>query len=140
MIKKFETKILNGKLIPINPNELREYFKSLSNGDYILAIAKQEMFRTVDQNAYYWGVVVDVFSKYTGHSPNEMHDIFKGKFNMATKRVGNEIVEYSETTTLMTTKEFNTYIDEIRQWAVELNLYIPEPNEYLESIETGIKE
>ncbi len=136
MIKKFDAKILNGKLLPLNSGELAAYLKSLPNGDYIIAIDKQESFRSIDQNSYYWGVVVEVFSKYTGHSAIEMHEIFKAKFHLTTKQVGNEIIEYSESTTLMTTAEFKHYIDNIRAWAMELSLYIPEPNEYIQTTET----
>lgn len=131
MLKKFDVKMVNGALVPVDAG-LKEYFRSLRNGDYILAIGEKEAFRSLSQNKYYWGVVVDVFAKYTGHSESEMHEIFKAKFNKATKEIAGEIIEYSESTTLMNTQEFNKYIDEIRQWGLELNLYIPEPNEYVE--------
>lgn len=134
MIKKFDVKISDGKIIPVNTKELSGYLKTLPNGDYIIAIDKQESFRSIDQNRYYWGVVVSAFSQYTGHSAIEMHEIFKAKFHLTTKQVGNEVIEFSESTTLMTTKEFKIYIDNIRAWAMELNLYIPEPNEYINSI------
>lgn len=91
--------------------------------------------RSGNQNRYYFGVMVDLISEYTGFTRNELHEVLKHKFLRKTlwipKKDGvkeQSIITYS--TTDLTTKQFEDYLSEIRQWASsDLGLFLPEPNE-----------
>lgn len=97
---------------------------------YELQIKKESKGRSLNQNSYYWGVVIDILSKETGFYPDEMHDVLKRKFNPKNKELAGESITVGGTTKKFTTIEMESYLEQIRSWAItELNIYIPLPNE-----------
>lgn len=75
--------------------------------------------RSNPQNAYYFGVIVDMISQETGNELEETHELLKVRF---LKPIGKK------STTQLTTVEFNTYIEKIQRWsAQELGCVIPDP-------------
>ena len=82
--------------------------------------------RSNPQNKWYRGVVLEMISEETGHDPDDLHELFKYKFNSSEvmgKRVG-------KTTVNLTVKEFTEYVENIRRWAAEfLSMNIPDPDE-----------
>lgn len=99
---------------------------------YSLSIKQWRKRRSVSQNKFYWGVVLDILSKETGFFPDELHDILKKKFNPKVKvlrQTGEEFL-IGGTTTEMETLEFENYLESIRTWALtDLDIFIPLPNE-----------
>lgn len=91
--------------------------------------------RSGQQNRYYWGVVIELLSEHTGFDREEMHEVLKHKFLRKTvwihKKDGvEEQSVITKTTTSLTTKMFEEYLSQIRQWAsADLGLFLPEPNE-----------
>jgi hypothetical protein len=91
-----------------------------------LIIRQKKSQRSLDQNSYYWGVVVAILGDHCGYDPEEMHEALKFKF----LRKGKEGLETVTSTTDLNTKEFEDYLERIRRWAsMELNCFIPQPNE-----------
>lgn len=95
--------------------------------------------RSTQENRYYFGVVVKALSELTGFNPDEMHEILKHKFLKKSVWITNiekgtvEEVVITQSTTELTTVEFENYLAKIRQWAgEELNCPIPLPNEVTE--------
>ncbi|SEV88556.1 hypothetical protein SAMN05428988_0119 [Chitinophaga sp. YR573] len=130
--------IESGKIA--NPQEIRKLFSELQDGIYLVRVATRKP-RSPLQNEYYWGVVCDmvreglydtgyreVKTKADAHQIMKMLFLKKKKYNHKTGKVK----EYIGSTANLSTVEFNTYIEEIIQWAVEyLNIQIPLPNEIL---------
>ncbi len=91
--------------------------------------------RSNNQNSYYWGVIISLLSEHTGFSPDEMHEILKHKFLrrtlwVRTKHGTQEQSIIAQSTTRLTTKQFEEYQSQIRQWAsMDLGVFLPEPNE-----------
>lgn len=91
--------------------------------------------RSNEQNRYYFGVIVDLLSKHTGFTREEMHEVLKHKFLRRTmwipKKDGvKEMSIITHSTTDLTTKQFEEYTSEVRMWAsADLGLFLPEPNE-----------
>lgn len=92
--------------------------------------------RSVNQNAYYWGVVVHLLSEHTGYTPDEVHEFLKMKF--IPKRValadgnGEVVDEYvlGGSTRKMNTIQFGEFMDDVKRFAAEtLDCVIPDPNE-----------
>ena len=82
--------------------------------------------RTLQQNRYYWGVVVKMIADYTGHDPDEVHTHLKYKFLRQT----DGVIEWVRSTTTLDTAEFTDYIERCRKWALdELNIVIPSPDD-----------
>lgn len=84
--------------------------------------------RSIQANRYYWWVVVEILRDYIWETSDNMHEILKYKF---LKDKTWEYFKIKDTKSL-NTKEFEEYLNNIRQWAaIELLLNIPEPNEII---------
>lgn len=90
--------------------------------------------RSLAQNAYWWGVVVEMISEQTGYTPDEVHEFLKAKFipkKLAFCDGNGEVVdEYvlGGSTRKMNTLQFGEYMETVRRWAAEtLGLNIPDP-------------
>lgn len=97
-------------------------------------LTKQAIIRSTPQNKYYWGVVVELLSTDLGYSKFEIHEILKWKFLREPKYIktteGVQEIWIPKSTTKLTTKEFEKYMTEIRDWAlIDLNIVLPLPNE-----------
>lgn len=90
--------------------------------------------RSLQQNKFYWGGILQILCDELGYSKDEMHAILKSKFLGEIKFVktkdGFEEVRVSKSTTGLSTIEIEEFFDQIRQWAVEnFGILIPMPNE-----------
>jgi hypothetical protein len=125
-------KVESGKLTLSNQQIFREELKGLS-GDVVVEVKEGKGKRSNQQNKFLWGVVYGLISEHTGHTPEELHEFFKDKFLSNRKHIiiGNEDREIElGTTTKLTTKGFEEFVENIRRFAsVELETIIPEPNE-----------
>ena len=45
------------------------------------AIEEVLPIRSIESNDYYWGFIVTPVANFTGHTPDEIHEIFKRMFN-----------------------------------------------------------
>lgn len=82
--------------------------------------------RSLDQNAYYWGVVLTLIAEHTGYETDELHELFKQRFNPMTV-LGDTI---GGSTKKLGTSGFSAYVERIRRFALtELQIDIPEPNQ-----------
>lgn len=138
MIPKFRGLIRNKEIIPNNPQQLRYYLSSFEGKEIVLTVKEFKKTRSLEQNAYYWCVVVDLIGKHQGYMPNEyeervhmvLRSMFLGKYVEIKTKEGVEKIRVAKSTTKLNTKEFEEYLSNIRQWASEyLNLYIPLPDE-----------
>jgi hypothetical protein len=92
--------------------------------------------RSLNQNAWYWGVIVEAISDYTGFTPDEVHEFLKAKFipkRLAIADGNGEVVdEYvlGGSTRKMNTLQFGEFCETVRRWAAEtLAIDIPDPGD-----------
>lgn len=120
-----------------NLRTISEFFRTASNGSYMLTITKQRRGRTLNQNDWLWGCVYPILldglldAGWVFTSVEQVHEFFKKQ--MAQDKVVNystgEIVEIPRSTATMDTQQFSMYVDALRAYAEEfLNVTIPEPN------------
>lgn len=120
-----------------NLRTLTEFFRTASNGYYMVNITKQRKGRTLNQNDWLWGCVYPILldglldAGWEFTSVEQVHEFFKKQ--MAQDKVVNyntgEIVEIPKSTATMDTQQFSMYIDALRAYAEDfLNVTIPEPN------------
>lgn len=109
-------KVVSGRLA-FEAMERSRWIAAIANmaGDVEIIIRKPVKERSVNQNAYYWAVVIKLLTESTGHSSAEQHKAMKNRF------LGGR------STSSITTKEFEDYIEQIRAWAGEQNIIIPDP-------------
>ena len=94
-----------------------------------VTIARQQHNRTMPQNRYYHGVVVDMIAGYIGESRDETHALLKQKF-LPTREVellDGQKLTMPGSTRLLTVEQMTAYIEVIRVWAAQfLGLSIPD--------------
>lgn len=121
-----EGRVDKGQLHLKNKSRYLVQLSKLEGKEIELIIRQKKSQRSLDQNSYYWGVVVAILGDHCGYDPEEMHEALKFKF----LRKGKEGLETVTSTTDLNTKEFEDYLERIRRWAsMELNCFIPQPNE-----------
>ena len=88
--------------------------------------AKKKLTRSQQQNRYYWGVVCKILGDEIGYEPEEIHQLLGRQFLLYRK---NE-TQFVKSTTRLNTREFEEYMEQCRRFAsMELNIWIPQPNE-----------
>lgn len=98
---------------------------------YVLEINKSKNKRSLSQNRFYWGVALPILSDHFGYNTEEMHQICAAIF-LRYEKDGKDFVK---STTKLDTKEFENYLDKIRQWSMsEHGIHIPVPNEVTEEM------
>lgn len=129
-IKNKTFKILDEKI-------LKDWAYWQNDGFYEVRIEKSFKKRTLNQNRYYFGVLVKNISDHTGYETEEIHEVLKDrflpkKFIVITNNKGEKKeTKINGSTTQLDTKEFEEYNEKIRRWAAQhLSIYLPEPNEY----------
>jgi len=117
--------IERGKLVLEQPERYLVWLSALEGKSIELVLRRKRSQRSLRQNRYYWGVVVEILSGHFGYEAKELHEALKFKFLKI--HTEEELVTVRSTTTL-NTKEFIDYIDRIQRWAAsEHDIFIPDP-------------
>lgn len=90
--------------------------------------------RSLEQNAYYWGVVLPTMQKHIfesrgdHYSCDDIHEYMRDKFlpKKAITIKGKTVVVRPSTASL-TTKKFAVYLEHVIHFAAESNIIIPAP-------------
>jgi len=109
-----------------DPKTFKNLPKELRQRRHVMTIKEYKENRSKQQNAYYWGVVLDIISKETGYFPDEVHQEMGREF-LAYEKKGKWFVK---STTELGTKEMEDYLQRVRMFAsTELHCLVPLPNE-----------
>lgn len=120
-----------GKLELSNTDAFKNELLKFKGKRVYVIVDEEKQQRSINQNNYYWGVVVKILSNELGYTQEEMHEILKAKFSPKdVKEVAGEQIVIPKSTTKQKTDEFETYLEHIRRFALlQLNCKIPLPNE-----------
>jgi hypothetical protein len=126
--------IEGGKLEIRNRAGLSQALRGMKDGEVLITIERLRATRSQRQNAWYWGVIVQLLADHTGYTPDEMHEVLKAKFipkRFAVADGNGEICDelvIGGSTAILNTVEFGEYCEAIRQWAADsLHVVIPDP-------------
>lgn len=116
--------------------KFREWISHNLRGKEVQVVVKpKKKLRSLNENNYYWGVVIQLLAEHTGYAPSEMHELCKVKF-LPPKRItlrngkNDQSITIAMSTTELTTSQMENYLSEIRLWAIDFwELKIPLPNE-----------
>lgn len=140
-MKNFELKgklCDNGSIVLDNWNDIKEALNKLINADLSVKISKNIKHRSVQQNRYYWGVVIPTIiagikeQEGIRYSPEEIHLIICKLI----LKIQYKVIEYegetiitlnNKRTSEMTTEEFVEFINDIQQHFAERDIIIPDP-------------
>jgi len=103
----------------------------------LVTISLKKQKRSIEQNGYYWGIVINMIAEEMGHTPDEVHQILAKMF-LKIKEVEIDGVVYAITksTTKLKTDEMEEYLEKCRRYAsINLHIVIPLPNETIEVVE-----
>lgn len=123
-----------------NRNRLKQWCWDNPNKDIRIRFDRKGSKRSLNQNAYYWGIVIREITirlHELGHQEIEdetVHEMMKTKFNneALVNSTTGEYIEIPKTTADLTKAEFADYVDRIRQWASEflsINIEDPKPGD-----------
>ncbi len=128
---KHAIKVVDGKAMFLNRAEFDRDIKNWEGRKAWVVIQGRRNARSNNQNAYYWGVVIEMLGGYLGYFPEEIHELLKKKFLPEKSiQLKNEEVLISQSTTKLDSLAFEKYLESIRVWALtDLNFKIPLPNE-----------
>ena len=103
----------------LEPEEGREF-------EVLVRIYKPR--RSLEQNRYYWGVVIDYMSRELGYTANECHEILKSEL-LPKKSVEfkGSVRSVTASTSDLTTKEFGEYIDQCAVILASMEIALPAP-------------
>ncbi len=89
--------------------------------------------RSLEQNAYLWGVVYATLERETGQPSADWHEFWLGEFFGwdTLELFGRKRLKPKRRSSRLTTVEFADYVDFILRRAAEQGIYIPGPNEQL---------
>ena len=121
-----------GQLVLADPSAWRAAVARHEGRQVFVTLVRQQHLRTMPQNRYYHGVVVDAVAGYIGESREETHALLKEKFlpRRQVELLDGKTLEMPPSTRLLTVEQFTEYIEQVRRWAAEwLHLSIPDANE-----------
>jgi hypothetical protein len=108
----------------------------MTGNEVEIIVRKKKKTRSLNQNAYYWGVVIPIikqglFDLGIIFSHEQCHDLLKFRFLKEDQHLKDGLfVERIKSTTELSTSEFMDYMSDVTRWAAEyLSISIPEPNE-----------
>lgn len=119
----------------LNPSEqqkgaIRRYLKNRDGRAVTVKFSKPTSTRSLNQNRYYWSVVLGIIADSTGNTTEDLHLVIKDMF-LPRKflKLGTREIEARKTTTELTPTEFEQYLERVRAWAAqELGINIPLPS------------
>jgi len=125
----FRGSIKKGKLILDDPAKYLVHLASFEDKRIELVLRKKQSQRSINQNNYYWGVVVRILADFCGYTDDEMHQALKIEF-LSTKIADDKGLMRVGSTAKLNTDEFVQYTNNIVRWAAETyGVFIPDPHE-----------
>jgi hypothetical protein len=118
-----------GRLVLDDPSRFHAHLRGLDKKRVEVVVRRQRRIRSLDQNRYYWGVVVKMLADGFGYEPEEMHEALKFQFLRVPSAEGRPL-ETVRSTASLSTVEFMDYIAAVQRWAAaEYCICIPDPGQ-----------
>jgi hypothetical protein len=116
---------------------LGETVSRLPGKRFVITLKEVKKKRSVNQNAYYWGVVIAAITQMFRDNGNyvdgeDVHEFLKlrvAKLSRMLVTPDGEVHKSLGSTTKLSTMEFEVYLERVRAWAAEYGCFIPLPNE-----------
>lgn len=102
-------------------NSLKQFFETLSDGDYSVEVKKAKKIRSPEANARYWVILNMLEAQNAGYTADEWHEEMKKRLLkpriVKSKLDGRKRIKRKPTTTTLTTEEFQLYNQAILDFA-----------------------
>lgn len=128
---------VNGHLPPVTQKQIDNICARMEGRKLALSIREHKLKRSLQQNAFHFGVVVPMVRQMfldegNNITQDETHAFIKQHVWRHVKHIrlpDGQLMEVPETSTKLTTSEWEQNIEKTRAWAAEFGLEIPLPNE-----------
>ncbi len=84
---------------------------------WTVKITPYKSTRSLDQNDYYWRLVTELADYFGLKSKDEMHEVLSYKLLSEEKQIKNLKVMTINSTTKLNVKEFNEYLEKVKEFA-----------------------
>jgi hypothetical protein len=84
---------------------------------WTVKITPYKSTRSLDQNEYYWRLVTELANYFGLKSKDEMHEVLLYKLLSKEKQIKNLKVTTIGSTTKLNVKEFNEYLEQVKEFA-----------------------
>ena len=124
-----------GKLEMSARKGFTQYLQKFEGQEVTVVVKKRQWDRSINQNNYYWGVIVKLIADEVGDDPAKIHALLKVMFLSKILHVEGKDKKVMEekitgTTTKLSTAQTEDYYQKCRVWALDfLGVVIPLPNE-----------
>lgn len=116
---------------------LETHLKPHLGKDVVLTIARGRKNRSLNQNSYYWGVVIPMVHAMLVEFGNdvgteETHAFLKehvGKLTAAVSDGSGKRLAIVKSSATLTTAEFEQHLERIKRWAANFGTVIPDPGQ-----------
>ena len=118
----------DGKVSFTSPLAWGREVQALRGKEIEVTIRPRRTQRSPKQNRAYFGLIVEAVAEHCGYTKDEAHEALAWKF----LREGelDAMLPTRKSTASLTTKEFEDYTAQVKQFAAEeLNLFIPDPEQ-----------
>lgn len=121
-----------GQLVLSEPARWRGFLARHEGKRLSLAVRRERVRRSLQANAYLWGVVYQTIAEWSGHTEDEIHEAMKELFlpkrELLLKATG-ETLPMGGSTAVLDNVAFSKYVSRVKAWAANCGVYVPEPHE-----------
>lgn len=130
--------VKNGQLSVYRKDKLLNTLQDYEGCIVEIIIRKKTKGRSVQQNRYYWGIVLDIVKDGLTEVNGERYDLQSAHKEVKKHLNGFEVLDFEnmkievepESTADLPSEEFEALMEDLRRWAYEfLKVTIPLPNE-----------
>lgn len=120
-------KVERGKFRPDSARLFKGAFEQFEGKACEVVVRPIKRGRSIQQNRYYWRVVLKAVADYSGSTVDEVHYYCKESFSPLKNCMGKDC---RLSTTDLSTVEMEEYLSRVREWALHAyGISIPKPNE-----------
>src|SRR5215469_2602576 len=126
----FRGRIEQGRISLERRDDFAKVVERLEGCEVDLRLSKHRRARSLNQNAYYWAVVIPRLAEHLGYDYEEMHEALKWRFLQTHEQDEHETktswtrLPSVRSTTDLDTAEFTEYIEQVRRLGAELGVLI----------------
>lgn len=126
----FSATVKKGKLVIRDEVAFNAHLWKMKEGEEVkVSVIRKRKNRSTHQNAYYWGVILPVIAHESGHSIDELHEIFKRMFLVPQEiEYRGKVIRIPGSTANLSIMEFSDFCERVRAEAATMGIAIPDPD------------
>lgn len=121
-------KLKGGKVLYKNPRWVAGMLQQFDDCNLSITFEKRRKHRSKEQMGYLWGVVYPEISEHTGHTPEELHEIYKAQFLRKKVNWRGAQMTVLTSTGQLTSNEMAEFITNVILDAGEMGISVPPPD------------